>query len=119
MASSRVELQKGSFTELQEIRACNKSDSNLASESKTYHGVESDQIPVVSAEQGLQDLHAAAPPADVLQRWNAPKANMWRTYAAFYSFLILGLAGSAYGVCLKPTFVLGMFILILVVGDSR
>jgi len=100
MASSRVGL-KSSSTELQEIRAWNKSDNNLASESKQYHGVESDKIPDVTAEQGLQDLHASAPPTDVLQRWNAPKANMWRTYAAFYSFLILGLAGSAYGVCLE------------------
>jgi len=118
MTSSRVGL-KSSSTELQEIRAWNKSDGNLANDSKQYHGVESDQIPVVSAEQGIQDIHVPAPPADVLQRWNAPKANMWRTYAAFYSFLILGLAGSAYGVCLKATFALGMFILILVVGDSR
>jgi len=98
MASSSTG-DKSSSIGLREIKTWHKSKDNFANGTGLYHGVESDQIPVVTAEQGLQDLHVPALPVDALQRWNAPRANMWRTFAAFYSFLILGLAGSAYGVC--------------------
>ena len=58
---------------------------------------------VVTAEQtALQALEIQAPAAArVLHRWNSPRSNMWRTFAAFYSFLILGAAAAAYGVSLN------------------
>lgn len=33
-----------------------------------------------------------------LQRWNNPKANKYRTFATFYTFVVLGLNDGAYGV---------------------
>lgn len=33
-----------------------------------------------------------------LQKWNFPRINMWRVFATFYSFIILGLNDAAYGV---------------------
>jgi hypothetical protein len=33
-----------------------------------------------------------------LERWNSPKVNMWRTFAAFWSFVVMGSNDAAYGV---------------------
>lgn len=33
-----------------------------------------------------------------LQKWNSPRINMWRVFATFYSFIMLGLNDAAYGV---------------------
>ena len=40
------------------------------------------------------------PPATavaVLEQWNRPRINMYRTFATFYSFIILGMNDAAYG----------------------
>lgn len=55
---------------------------------KNAHGSET-QIAATEDEQKEQRQ---------LQKWNAPASNMWRTFAAFYSFLVLGLAASSFGV---------------------
>ena len=42
-----------------------------------------------------------APPdtaVDVLQKWNSPQINMWRVFATFFSFFILGMNDGSYGV---------------------
>jgi hypothetical protein len=33
----------------------------------------------------------------VVERWNNPKINMWRTFAAFFAFVIMGANDAAYG----------------------
>lgn len=38
-------------------------------------------------------------PAEKLERWNAPRTNLWRTLAAFWSFVVMGSNDAAYGVC--------------------
>ena len=50
----------------------------------------------------FDDISAGAlpPPTTAmpqLQRWNSPQANMWRCFATFYSFIILGANDAAYG----------------------
>jgi hypothetical protein len=35
--------------------------------------------------------------AEKLERWNRPKANFWRTMAAFWSFVVMGSNDAAYG----------------------
>lgn len=49
-----------------------------------------------------KDVNSALPPPNntvpALQRWNHPKTNMWRVFATFYSFIILGANDAAYGV---------------------
>lgn len=37
-----------------------------------------------------------------LERWNAPRTNLWRTFAAFWSFVVMGANDAAYGVCPVP-----------------
>ena len=32
-----------------------------------------------------------------LQRWNSPRKNIWRCFATFYSFVVLGANDAAYG----------------------
>lgn len=32
-----------------------------------------------------------------LERWNAPRGNLWRTLAAFWSFVVMGANDAAYG----------------------
>ena len=46
--------------------------------------------------------NANSTPATVVsppQRWNHPRINMWRSFASFFGFVIMGLNDSAYGVC--------------------
>ncbi|KAI4845911.1 MFS general substrate transporter [Aureobasidium sp. EXF-8845] len=34
---------------------------------------------------------------EALERWNFPKANLWRTFAAFWGFAIMGMNDATYG----------------------
>jgi len=34
-----------------------------------------------------------------LERWYTPKINLYRTFAAFWSFIVMGANDAAYGVC--------------------
>lgn len=33
------------------------------------------------------------------EKWNTPRLNLWRTFAAFWSFIVMGSNDAAYGVC--------------------
>lgn len=33
-----------------------------------------------------------------VESWNYPRANVWKTLATFWSFLVMGMNDSAYGV---------------------
>jgi hypothetical protein len=35
----------------------------------------------------------------VVERWNHPKANIYRTFATLFAFMIMGANDAAYGVC--------------------
>jgi hypothetical protein len=58
----------------------------------------------------LEDVRAQANPpstaVDALQKWNAPQINMWRVFATFWSFFVVGMNDGSYGV----RFLLGSFI---------
>lgn len=44
----------------------------------------------------------AVPPltaVNALQKWNSPGGNMWRVFAAFWSFFVVGMNDGSYGVC--------------------
>ncbi len=34
-----------------------------------------------------------------LEQWNDPRINMWRVFATFFSFVVVGAIDGAYGVC--------------------
>ena len=38
---------------------------------------------------------------EALQRWNSPKVNKYRTFATFYTFVVMGANDAAYGVSRK------------------
>lgn len=43
----------------------------------------------------------ASPPStavNALQKWNYPRSNMWRVFACFWSFLVVGMNDGSYGV---------------------
>lgn len=72
--------------------------------------------PSINAGKTLQEkdpierLPSPTTQADAkLERWNAPRGNVWRTLAAFWSFIVMGANDAAYGVCFSPrdTFVCG------------
>lgn len=46
-------------------------------------------------------LAGALPPPTTavpqLQKWNSPRINIWRCFATFYSFIVLGANDAAYG----------------------
>jgi fucose permease len=52
-------------------------------------------------ELDLEDVNGSLPAPStavpVLQRWNNPRINMFRVFATFYSFIILGFNDAAYG----------------------
>lgn len=45
-----------------------------------------------------QDLPAPSTAVDAMERWNAPKSNMYRLFATFVSFFVLGLNDATPGV---------------------
>jgi hypothetical protein len=45
-------------------------------------------------EQTIPPLTAVS----ALQKWNSPLVNMWRVFACFWSFLVLGMNDGSYGV---------------------
>jgi hypothetical protein len=45
------------------------------------------------------ELPTVLPPTEVIPEWNHPRINMYRTGAAFWSFIVLGMNDAAYGVC--------------------
>lgn len=50
----------------------------------------------------FEDTSAAALPSPTtstpqLTKWNSPRINIWRCFATFYSFIILGANDAAYG----------------------
>lgn len=51
--------------------------------------------------------------AEKLERWYAPRTNLWRTFAAFWSFVVMGSNDAAYGVCSRPSVVESMQMLTL------
>jgi hypothetical protein len=73
-------------------------------------GIELAAIPEDSSESGQRTLRAtdpesvreeAVPPrtaVNALQKWNSPRVNMWRVFAAFWSFFVLGMNDGSYGV---------------------
>lgn len=48
--------------------------------------------PEVTEEEEPQQVFQQA------ERWNYPRSNTWKTLATFWSFLVMGMNDSAYGV---------------------
>jgi hypothetical protein len=60
--------------------------------------------PSINAGKTLQEqdpierLPSPTTQADAkLERWNAPRGNLWKTLAAFWSFVVMGANDAAYG----------------------
>ncbi len=52
----------------------------------------------------LAGLEESSPPdtvAEVLQKWNSPRINMFRVPATFWSFFVVGMNDGSYGVSLS------------------
>ena len=50
----------------------------------------------------LEDIRVEANPpsnaVDALPKWNSPPINMWRVFATFWSFFVVGMNDGSYGV---------------------
>ncbi|KKY25005.1 putative mfs transporter [Phaeomoniella chlamydospora] len=64
---------------------------------KSNTGDEETESPDRPSEQSNGTLPPPTTAVPILQRWNNPRINMWRCFATFYSFIILGTNDSAYG----------------------
>lgn len=53
--------------------------------------------PSQSSEQDTTDLPPPSTAAHALLRWNNPKGNAYRLFAACYAFIVVGLNDAAYG----------------------
>jgi len=52
-----------------------------------------------SLHETTDELPTVSPPTEVVPEWNHPRINVYRTLAAFWSFIVLGMNDAAYGVC--------------------
>jgi hypothetical protein len=65
--------------------------------------VESNRSKIIHTENDVDgSLPSPTTATEELQRWNYPKKNMFRTFAAFWGFIIMGANDAAVGVCLMP-----------------
>lgn len=46
---------------------------------------------------GISDEQPPSNAVEALQRWNTPRINMWRVFATFWSFFIVGMNDGSYG----------------------
>ena len=91
----------------------------LASSAKTLaidFGKETSSGPVDFSKNADSALPPPNNTVPALQRWNHPKTNMWRVFATFYSFIILGANDAAYGVRRLPQSIPNQVKLISVTG---
>lgn len=51
---------------------------------------------------GESELPTPSTAVEELERWNKPRSNMWRVFATFISFLILGMNDATPGVSMLP-----------------
>ena len=51
----------------------------------------------------IRNLDGALPPpttvTEIVEKWNHPRSNIARVFAAFFSLLVMGANDAAYGVC--------------------
>jgi hypothetical protein len=57
------------------------------------------------SNESTKDIHGTLPSPttaaiETQERWNHPQINMYRTFATFWSFIVLGANDAALGVCL-------------------
>jgi hypothetical protein len=65
--------------------------------------VESNRSKIIHSENDVDgSLPSPTTANEELQRWNFPPKNMFRTFAAFWGFIIMGANDAAVGVCLMP-----------------
>jgi hypothetical protein len=53
---------------------------------------------MLQEQDPIERLPSPTTQADAkLEQWNAPRGNLWRTLAAFWSFVVMGANDAAYG----------------------
>jgi len=71
--------------------------SQTATELQPVGESSSDHNPIREHLDPVEFLPQPSTTFSVVQRWNNPKTNIWRTAATFYSFVIMGANDAAYG----------------------
>lgn len=61
------------------------------------------KLGISDLEEIRQDSVPSARAVEVKQRWNSPKSNMWRVFATFWSFFVVGMNDGSYGVGFSTT----------------
>jgi hypothetical protein len=71
----------------------------------------------------LEDIRTnTAPPTEAveaLQRWNSSRIQMWRVFATFWAFFVVGMNDGSYGVSTLLTFFLVSLLISLGSDPSR
>ena len=87
-------------------------------ESKSNPVSLSDSTPRVLGSSVREDVpHPPEDAVEALERWNGPDGNMWRVFAAFWSFLVMGTNDGSYGALLP--FVSALLKVVLDFGNTR
>jgi hypothetical protein len=56
-----------------------------------------EQVPIKEHQDPVEFLPQPSTTVSVVERWNNPKINIWRTAATFYASVIMGANDAAYG----------------------
>jgi hypothetical protein len=56
-----------------------------------------------AGDDPAESLPSPTTSSEKLQRWNHPRTNLFRTLAAFWGFVVMGMNDAAYGVRSSPT----------------
>ncbi|KAI9739949.1 MAG: hypothetical protein M1818_005005 [Claussenomyces sp. TS43310] len=54
-------------------------------------------VAIGDSEDVREDVAPPTTAVDALQKWNSPRINMWRVFATFFSFFIVGANDGSYG----------------------
>ena len=86
--------------ELQDVSGYLQNSTNLSSHPHNVHSLSIQEgRQSKSNDDPNESLPSPTTAVERLQRWNRPRVNLFRSFAAFWGFTVMGMNDSAYGVC--------------------
>jgi hypothetical protein len=86
--------------ELQNVSGYLQNSTNLSSHPRSIHSLSiQEDRKSKSNDDPNESLPSPTTAVERLQNWNRPRANLFRSFAAFWAFTVMGMNDAAYGVC--------------------
>ena len=86
--------------ELQDVSGYPQNSTNLSSHPRSIHSLSiQENRKSKSNNDTNESLPSPITAVERLQKWNRPRVNLFRSFAAFWAFTVMGMNDAAYGVC--------------------